>query len=79
MFYQLLSSAGALMILIAYAAQQAKRLPVETVTYQLLNFAGGLFLFITGVNLRQAGFILVEGVWTVISAAGLWREITRRW
>jgi uncharacterized membrane protein len=74
---QLLSIAGAILILIAYAALQMKRLPPESVSFQVMNLFGGLFLFIAAVILRQYGFILVEGMWTLLSAAGLWR-VTRR-
>jgi hypothetical protein len=78
LFYQVISFIGAVLILAAYMALQLNRLSAETMTFQLLNLFGGVFLCITAVALRQYGFILVEGLWAILSAAGLWRVITRR-
>ncbi len=79
MFYQVISFIGAVLILAAYIGLQFNRLAAETITFQVLNLFGGVFLCITAVALRQYGFILVEGLWAILSAAGLWRVITRRW
>lgn len=73
MFFQLLSLAGAVLILGAFAAQQSGRMKSETVPYQALNFAGGLCLCVAAVAALQYGFILLEGSWTVLSAWGLWK------
>ena len=78
MLNQILSFAGAILILAAYAAQQLQRLDTESVAYQIMNLFGGLFLCIVAASLRQYGFILVEGMWALLSAAGLWRVVTRR-
>jgi hypothetical protein len=78
MVYQLISVIGAVLILVAYAALQLNRLHAETVAFQTLNLFGGIFLCITAVSLRQYGFILVEGLWAILSAVGLWRVVTRR-
>lgn len=78
MFYQVLSIVGALLILAAFAGHQAKRLASESAMYQFLNLAGGLFLFVTAIEGRQYGFILMEGSWTLLSAWGLWTVSTGR-
>jgi hypothetical protein len=78
-FYQVISFIGAVLILAAYMALQLNRLPAETITFQTLNLFGGIFLCITAVAMRQYGFILVEGLWAILSAVGLWRVVTRRW
>jgi hypothetical protein len=75
MAYQLVSVIGAIVILVAFAAQQFKKLEPETVLYQALNLVGGLCLCITAVASRQYGFILLEGSWAVVSAFGLVRVI----
>jgi len=77
-FYQIISLIGAILILVAYGALQLNRLAPETITFQTLNLFGGIFLCITAVTLRQYGFILVEGLWAVLSVVGLWRVVTRR-
>ena len=71
MALQILSLAGAVLILIAFAANQFEKMARETVTYQLLNLFGGAALFITAVAARQYGFILMEGSWVLVSAWAL--------
>ena len=66
------------MVLCAYAAHQADRMPKETYAYQLLNLFGGALLVWAAFTTRQAGLILMEGAWTVLSAYGLMRLVTRR-
>jgi hypothetical protein len=73
MLFQIVSLAGAILILIAFAAQQLGRLAAETRTYQILNLIGGFLTFVAAVEAKQYGFILLEGTWTVASAYGLWR------
>lgn len=73
MLLQIVSIAGALLVLGAYAAHQLERLGATTWTYQLMNLFGGFFLVLAALDSRQLGLIVVEGAWTVISAYGLWR------
>jgi hypothetical protein len=75
MVYQLVSVIGAIVILVAFAAQQFKKLEPETTTYQALNLVGGICLCITAVASRQYGFILLEGSWAIVSAVGLVRVL----
>ena len=71
MIYQVISIAGAGVILIAYALHQTKRLHAETYSYQGLNLIGGILLCITAVAGRQYGFIILEGIWAILSAWGM--------
>lgn len=71
MLMQVISIAGALMVLFAFAAHQLDRLSKETYTYQLLNLIGGAALVTAAITTQQAGLILMEGAWTVISLGGL--------
>jgi hypothetical protein len=71
MLMQVISIAGAVMVLIAYAAHQMERMRVETFAYQLLNLCGGAMLVAAAITTRQAGLILMEGAWVVISVYGL--------
>lgn len=75
MIFQIVSLVGAILVLIAFAAQQLGRLNAETKTYQILNLSGGFFLCVAAVAARQYGFILLEGTWTIASGYGLWRLI----
>ena len=76
MLQQLVSVAGALMILAAYAAYQNGRLGREDVSYNLLNVVGsGLLTWVAVVD-RRWGFILLEAVWALLSVPPLvaaWR------
>jgi hypothetical protein len=78
MLMQAISICGAILILSAFGAQQMKRLHAETAIYQFLNLLGGACLTAVAVSTRQYGFILLEGSWTVMSAAGLWRVAKSR-
>ena len=77
MAMQVISIAGALMVLTAYAAHQLRRMHSQTYLYQLLNLCGGALLCWAAFSTRQAGLILMEGAWTVISAYGLVQVIRR--
>jgi O-acetyl-ADP-ribose deacetylase (regulator of RNase III) len=41
--------------------------------YLWANFIGGVLLCIAAINVRQAGFIILEGAWALISLIGLIR------
>lgn len=69
--FQLISVAGALLILAPFAASQLGRLAVRSIPYQAMNLIGSGALALVAVVERQYGFILLEGVWAVMSAVGL--------
>ena len=75
MFIQVVSIIGALLVLGAYGAHQARRLHAHTISYQLMNLFGGFFLFLAALTSRQLGLMVVEGSWTLISVGGLWRVL----
>jgi hypothetical protein len=72
---QALSLLGAVLILVPFAASQLNKLGVWTVAYQALNFVGSASLAFVAVVGRQYGFILLEGVWAVMSLIGLIRVL----
>jgi hypothetical protein len=49
----------------------------DTTIYNLLNAAGGALLLWVALAARQAGFIVLEGVWTAISLWALVRLLRR--
>lgn len=61
---------GALFILTAFVLSQMRRLAPDSLTYLSLNFIGSLILAVLAAIDRQWGFILLEGVWAVVSAVG---------
>lgn len=67
---QLVSLAGAVMVLAAYLALQRGWLRREDRAYNALNFFGALFLTYVAVLDRRIGFILLEGAWALLSLPG---------
>jgi hypothetical protein len=72
---QAVSLAGAALILLPFAASQMGRLPVQSTGYQGLNLVGSAALALVAIVERQYGFIVLEGVWAVMSAVGLLRVL----
>lgn len=62
---------GALLILAGYAAAQAGRLSTHSRVYLLLNAVGSGILGVLALGGRQWGFVLLEGVWALLSLWGL--------
>ena len=74
---QLISIAGALLILLPFAGSQLGRLSPHSLAYQLMNLVGAASLTVVAAIEVQLGFILLEGVWTLMSVIGLWKVINR--
>jgi hypothetical protein len=68
---QVIQIIGALVILAAFAANQLGELATDSRLYLLLNLVGSVVLAILAVVEGQIGFILLEGVWAVVSAWSL--------
>lgn len=62
---------GALVILAAFAASQLGELETDSRLYLLLNLVGSTVLAILAVIEGQIGFILLEGVWAIVSGWSL--------
>lgn len=65
--YQLIQVAGSLLILAGFAAAQAGRLSIDSARYLVLNFVGSAILAVLAWIDRQWGFLLLEGVWAIVS------------
>lgn len=77
MLIQAASIAGAVLILLAYAAHQAGRMGRDSALYHSLNLIGALILCVVAVGTLQVGFIILEGVWAAISLVALVRTARR--
>jgi hypothetical protein len=76
---QVVQVAGALLILVAFGALQLRKLRAEQVSYLLLNLAGSGTLAVLALIQRQWGFVLLEGVWAIVSAASFITPVLRSW
>ena len=74
---QVVSVVGAFLILIPFAASQMGRLKTSSLMYQLFNLVGSGTLAVVAVLESQYGFILLEGVWALMSLVGLRRVLIR--
>ncbi len=71
MALQVVEIVGAIAILAAFAGAQLKKLDVASWTYLGLNAVGSAVLAAIAVHDRSWGFVLLEGVWAVVSIIGL--------
>ena len=68
---QVIQIVGALLILVAFGAVQFDRMRPDSRLYLALNLVGSAILAVLAVAASQWGFVLLEGVWAIVSAWGL--------
>jgi hypothetical protein len=72
---QLAQVIGAVLILVAYALAQFGMLNQRSYRYIGLNLVGATALAILAWHEEQWGFLLLEGVWALVSAAALVQQL----
>ena len=76
---QVIQVVGAMLVLAGFAGAQFGALSTESRVYLLLDLVGSAVLTVLAAIDRQYGFLLLEGVWALVSAWGLLRITTRLW
>ncbi len=72
---QIISLSGALLILVAYIGHQAHWMRPGSAAYNLLNVVGSSLLGYAALKPFQAGFVLMESVWAVVSLLAFLRSM----
>jgi hypothetical protein len=68
---QLIQIVGSLLVLAGFALAQRGVLTQRSLIYLTLNLIGSGVLAVEAILERQWGFLLLEGVWAVVSAISL--------
>ena len=68
---QITQIVGALLVLAGFAGAQFGRLSPHSIAYLVLNLVGSAILAVLAALDAQYGFLLLEGVWAVVSLFGL--------
>jgi hypothetical protein len=66
---------GSLLILVPFTLVQVGRMATGQRTYQALNLVGSFVLAVVAGVTGQWGFLLLEGVWAVVSGIALGRAV----
>jgi hypothetical protein len=75
---QIISSIGALCCLLAYVGHQLHWMDAKKVLYNVLNVIGAGILAYIALRPFQAGFVIMEVVWTGVSLFALIKSLHRK-
>ena len=71
MVLQLLQLVGALLVLAGFTLAQLGRMDPQSIPYLVVNLVGSAILAALALHEEQWGFLLLEGVWALVSLGGL--------
>ena len=73
-----LGFSGVSLILLAYFLNLKGRLEPEDLSYILFNFIGSILACLASILLHYMPFVILEGVWFLVSLSALIRYFRRR-
>ena len=74
----IIGSIGVVMMVIAYYLNITDKLDDDDLSYILLNLFGGALAFTASYLINYYPFMVLEGVWTLISVWGVYDYIKRK-
>jgi hypothetical protein len=69
---------GAVLILAGFTLAQLRLLDQHSLVYLVLNLVGSFVLAVIALVDERWGFLLLEGVWSIVSAISLANVLRRR-
>ena len=76
-FVDLIGFLGVSLILLAYFLNLNGKLAPEELAYILMNFIGASLACLASILMVYYPFILLEGIWTIVSGVALWKYFFR--
>ena len=75
---QVVQMVGALLILAGFILSQRNLLDADSYVYLILNLTGAAILAVLAFQGQRWGFVLLEGVWTLVALVGLIARLVRK-
>jgi len=73
-----ISFVGAMLILVAYAGHQLRKMDSNGATYNILNAVGSMLLGYVALRPFSLGFVILEFTWVGISVWAMYRNARNR-
>lgn len=78
MTFTIIGTIGLSLILIAFFLENSGKLNRKDIKYDSLNFIGATLLIIYAINLKSEIFIILNGVWLLISLKDVIKWIIKK-
>ncbi len=69
---------GAGLLLIAFVLNEFKKLSTESLAYDALNLVGASFLVWYAILLQSIPFLVLEGIWALVSLRDVFLDLARK-
>jgi hypothetical protein len=76
-YIDLLGFIGVSLILTAYFLNLNHKLETTDLIYILMNFSGAILACLASILMVYYPFVLLEGIWTIVSGIALWKYYFR--